>query len=150
MTDLNLDAIENRLDFGHHDAWALLTEVRRLRELVSFREAEIATLTAEARQAKHQKVFVLLYEGAPEPEGFGPIHVEGIFGSQERMYQSATRRLEEIRTTGRYLGDSIIAVDTLTWDSDGVAKIDRRHLGSRPTFKAEEHFVDWLSEPSEL
>lgn len=38
MTDLNLDAIENRLDFGHHDAWALLTEVRRLRGLAARQE----------------------------------------------------------------------------------------------------------------
>lgn len=52
MADLDLDAIENRLDFGHHDAWALLTEARRLRELVGLREHEIATLN----------------EAQPEPE----------------------------------------------------------------------------------
>lgn len=60
MTDLNLDVIENRLDFGHHDSWALLAEARRLRELVALREREISALNG-VKKSDIQFVVVMAY-----------------------------------------------------------------------------------------
>lgn len=117
---LDLDAIEKRLDYGNRDPWDLLEEVRRLRERLQGR-----------------KVFVLLFEEAPLPEGLGSTQVEGAFSSLELLHQFAARRLVELGARR-----DIQPVDALTWDANGVAQIDRRPFGDHPTFEIEEHVLD--------
>lgn len=121
--ELNIDAIENRLDFGSQDAWVLAAEVRRLRDHLA---------AAKDLLAERQKVFVLIHE-----DPFGVSRVEGLFSSQQALHQFATRRLNDFRTSLR-----IQAVEALEWDENGVARIDRRVLGDHPTFQVEEHVVD--------
>lgn len=88
---LDLEAIENRLDFGHRDSWTLLEEVKRLR-------AEVGKVCAENTQAvgrlaealQERDSWVAAWEAADSA-------VE-VAKAELRKADALTSRLEKART----------------------------------------------------